>query len=99
MLRCPEQNGKVESSHRVDEEEFWSRITFESFAAAAETLLAWERRYNHERFSMALNGRTPPGGKTRHVHGRVVTASVTHGPSESSSLPDLDHGPTADRLS
>jgi len=57
--RCPEQNGKVERSHRVDEEEFWSRSTFESFAPAAEALLAWERRYNHERFSMALSGLTP----------------------------------------
>ena len=57
--RCPEQNGKVERSHRVDEEEFWSRATFAAFAPAAEALLAWERRYNHERFSMALNGLTP----------------------------------------
>jgi transposase InsO family protein len=57
--RCPEQNGKVERSHRVDEEEFWSRSTFDGFAPAAEALLAWERRYNHERFSMALNGLTP----------------------------------------
>ncbi|MBK9308338.1 MAG: transposase [Nitrospira sp.] len=57
--RCPEQNGKVERSHRVDEEEFWSRSTFESFTPAAEALLAWERRYNHERFSMALSGLTP----------------------------------------
>jgi hypothetical protein len=57
--RCPEQNGKVERSHRVDEEEFWSRSTFESFTSAAEALLAWEHRYNHERFSMALSGITP----------------------------------------
>jgi hypothetical protein len=52
--RCPEQNGKVERSHRVDEEEFWSRSTFESFTSAA-----WEHRYNHERFSMVLSGLTP----------------------------------------
>ncbi|MBP8104950.1 MAG: integrase core domain-containing protein [Nitrospira sp.] len=25
--RRPEQNGKVERSHRIDEEEFWSRST------------------------------------------------------------------------
>lgn len=57
--RCPQQNGKVERSHRVDEEEFWSRSTFDGFVSAAEALLAWERRYNHERFSMALRGLTP----------------------------------------
>lgn len=58
-LRCPEQNGKVERSHRVDDEEFWSRSTFTGFAPPADALLTWERRYNHERFSMALNGLTP----------------------------------------
>jgi len=57
--RCPEQNGKVERSHRVDEEEFWSRATFDDFARAAEAVRAWEGRYNQERFSMALQGLTP----------------------------------------
>ena len=57
--RRPEQNGKVERSHRVDEEEFWGRYTGQDFDAAIEALAAWEYRYNHERFSMALRGRTP----------------------------------------
>jgi transposase InsO family protein len=57
--RCPEENGKVERSHRIDEEEFWSRYGFETFASAAAQLAGWERIYNEQRFSMALNGRTP----------------------------------------
>lgn len=57
--RRPEQNGKVERSHRIDEEEFWSRSTFDGFTSAAQALRAWEHRYNHERFSMALQGLTP----------------------------------------
>src|SRR5437867_2742628 len=57
--RCPEQNGKMERSHRVDHEEFWSRQSFERFEAAAAALRDWERVYNELRFSMALNGRTP----------------------------------------
>jgi transposase InsO family protein len=57
--RCPEQNGKVERSHRIDHEEFWSRQGFESFEVAAAALREWERVYNEQRFSMALNGRTP----------------------------------------
>lgn len=57
--RRPEQNGKVERSHRIDDEEFWQRYTFASFDDAALALEAWERRYNHERFSMALRGNTP----------------------------------------
>jgi transposase InsO family protein len=57
--RRPQQNGKVERSHRVDAEEFWSRHDFESVTAAEASLAGWEKQYNHERFSMALSGRTP----------------------------------------
>ncbi len=57
--RRPQQNGKVERSHRIDNEEFWSRSSFGSFAEAEGALRSWETRYNTERFSMALQGRTP----------------------------------------
>ncbi len=57
--RYPQQNGKVERSHRIDVEEFWSRHTFEMFEAAAVALREWEVVYNELRFSMALQGRTP----------------------------------------
>jgi len=55
----PEQTGKVERSHRIDEEEFWSRATFDGFTSASQALRAWEHQYNHDRFSMALQGLTP----------------------------------------
>jgi transposase InsO family protein len=57
--RRPQQNGKVERSHRIDNEEFWGRHRFQDFEAAAEALRGWEGRYNYERFSLALHGRTP----------------------------------------
>jgi transposase InsO family protein len=57
--RRPQQNGKVERSHRIDQEEFWGRARFADFDAAAAGLRAWETRYNHQRFSLALQGRTP----------------------------------------
>lgn len=57
--RRPQQNGKVERSHRIDEEEFWSRYAGQDFMDAATELAHWAHRYNHERFSMALAGRTP----------------------------------------
>ncbi len=57
--RRPEQNGKVERSHRIDEEEFWSRSSFDGFASATQALRTWEHQYNHDRFSMALQGLTP----------------------------------------
>jgi transposase InsO family protein len=57
--RRPQQNGKVERSHRIDNEEFWSRHPFPDFDTAAMALRAWETRYNYARFSLALKGRTP----------------------------------------
>jgi transposase InsO family protein len=57
--RHPEQNGKVERSHRTDQEEFWARHTFDDFDAGATKLAAWEHQYNYERFSLSLHGRTP----------------------------------------
>jgi transposase InsO family protein len=57
--RRPQQNGKVERSHRIDSQEFWGRQTFTTRAEAEEALREWEHRYNHERFSLALGGLTP----------------------------------------
>jgi transposase InsO family protein len=45
--------------NRIDQEEFWGRQRVDDFAAAAIGLRAWEAHYNHERFSLALHGRTP----------------------------------------
>jgi transposase InsO family protein len=57
--RRPQQNGKVERSHRIDNEEFWSRQHLTSYGEAEMALRAWEQHYNVERFSMALRGQTP----------------------------------------
>jgi len=52
-------NGKVERSHRIDAEEFWSRQRLATYAEAEAALRRWEHHYNVERFSMALRGQTP----------------------------------------
>jgi transposase InsO family protein len=57
--RRPQQNGKVERGHRIDHEEFWARHQFPDFDTATTALRRWEHTYNHERFSLALKGRTP----------------------------------------
>lgn len=57
--RRPQQNGKVERSHRIDHEEFWSRQRFNDFDTAATAVRAWEATYNCARFSLALKGQTP----------------------------------------
>jgi transposase InsO family protein len=46
-------------SHRIDDEEFWTRYAGKDFDEATTQLARWEYRYNHQRFSMALQGRTP----------------------------------------
>lgn len=45
---CPESNGKVERSHRTDEEEFYRRAKIANAADLARKLKQWEREY-HER--------------------------------------------------
>ena len=70
--RRPEQNGKVERSHRIDEEEFWGRYAGQDFDLASDALSAWEHRYNHERFSMALRGRTPMEKLATRLSGFVM---------------------------
>lgn len=73
--RRPQQNGKVERSHRVDSEEFWGRHAFTEFDDATAALRRWEHTYNHERFSMALGGRTP-AEKLAAVHSASPSPTV-----------------------
>jgi transposase InsO family protein len=77
--RRPEQNGKVERSHRIDDEEFWQRYSFTSFDDAAAALESWERRYNHERFSMALHGHTPGEVLAAKLSGRAKLQPASTG--------------------
>lgn len=56
--RRPQQTGKVERSHRIGHEEFWSWHTFIDFDTVTTALRACERTDNHERFFLALQGRT-----------------------------------------
>ena len=52
-------NGKVERSHRTDEEEFYRRMTFRTAAELSARLPRWEHEYNHRRAHLALAGKTP----------------------------------------
>lgn len=57
--RSPESNGKVERSHRTDEDEFYRRTTFRTPQDLRRQLHAWEHEYNHRRPHLALGGKTP----------------------------------------
>lgn len=45
--RTPRHNGKVERSHRSDQESFYSFLTFTSFEELAEKMREWNIRYNN----------------------------------------------------
>ena len=58
--RTPELNGKVERSHRIDNERFYSRYSFDSeFALDHALKTIWMPEYNERRPHSALGGKAP----------------------------------------
>ena len=60
--RRPRLNGKVERSHRIDEEEFYrllDGILIDDTNLFNDKLREWENYYNYNRPHAALNGQTP----------------------------------------
>jgi transposase InsO family protein len=56
---CPEANGKVERSHRIDEEEYYRANNFKNEKERIENLKKYLYFYNNLRPNMALGGLTP----------------------------------------
>ena len=57
--RSPQLNGKVERSHRTDEEEFYQLLTYKDDVDLEDKLAHWERFYNLSRPHGAFNGKAP----------------------------------------
>ncbi len=60
--RTPRLNGKVERSHRIDEEEFYALlegVVIDGAATLNGKLREWEQFYNYQRPHSALGGQTP----------------------------------------
>jgi transposase InsO family protein len=57
--RSPQLNGKVERSHRSDQEEFYQLLTYTDDVDLNAKLAEWERFYNHDRPHGAFDGKTP----------------------------------------
>jgi len=58
----PRLNGKVERSHRIDEEEFYrlvDGVVVDDTSLFNEKVREWENFYNYSRPHVALNGQTP----------------------------------------
>jgi transposase InsO family protein len=75
--RRPQQNGKVERSHRIDDDEFWTRHQFTGFDDAERALEGWEHRYNTQRFSLALAGCTPAEVLATKLTARLAARAST----------------------
>ena len=59
-VRTPELNGKVERSHRIDNERFYSRFRFANEHALNHALqTVWMPEYNEQRPHSSLGGLTP----------------------------------------
>ena len=57
--RSPQLNGKVERSHRTDQEEFYQLLSYTDDVDLNKKLNAWENFYNFNRPHGAFNGKTP----------------------------------------
>lgn len=57
--RSPQLNGKVERSHRSDQEEFYQPLTYTDDVDLSKKLAAWEDFYNLNRPHGAHDGMTP----------------------------------------
>jgi len=55
----PRLNGKVERSHRTDQEEFYQLLSYKDDVDLNKKLEAWENYYNFDRPHMSKNGATP----------------------------------------
>jgi transposase InsO family protein len=55
----PQLNGKVERSHRTDQEEFYQLLSYKDDVDLEKKLAAWEKFYNYDRPHGAFNGRSP----------------------------------------
>jgi transposase InsO family protein len=57
--RSPQLNGKVERSHRSDQEEFYQLLTYTDDVDLSRKLAQWEAFYNHNRPHGAHGGKSP----------------------------------------
>jgi transposase InsO family protein len=55
----PQLNGKVERSHRIDQEEFYQLLTYVDDVDLNKKLESWEKFYNFDRPHGTFEGRTP----------------------------------------
>jgi transposase InsO family protein len=80
--RTPRLNGKVERSHRVDDQEFYQLLDKDGISDDIhlfnDKLREWENYYNYHRPHGALDGQTPYERLLAKEASRHVTGLLTH---------------------
>lgn len=76
-IRSPEENGKVERSHRTDEEEFYRTKRFVSIKHCIQLLREWEKEYNENRPHMSFKGKTPKEYLLEKLKGHLSTQVIS----------------------
>ncbi len=69
----PHLQGKVERSHRIDEDEFHAARFFRTSAARAKAFKGYITYYNHQRPHGSLNWRTPAQCLNDYLKSQSVT--------------------------
>ena len=75
-IATPWHNGKVERSHRTDEEDCYRRFHLRTLPQAHRRLANWNRRYNNHRPHGALGWRTP--ARMLDDYSQSLSQGVTH---------------------
>lgn len=57
--RTPRLNGKVERSHRINDEEFYQLLEYKGDVDLQKKIEIWENFYNFQRLRGAHSGKTP----------------------------------------
>ena len=66
--RTPQLNGKVERSHRTDQQEFYQLLSYKGDVDLAQRLTEWENFYNYHRPHGAFAGMTPYEALRERLH-------------------------------
>ena len=88
--RTPEHNGKVERSHRIDQERFYRTLRFFSLADLREQGARWNKRYNSTP-RMVLGLRTPDQAEFAKLRELMLTTGEIRCPKLERRLTSSDN--------
>ena len=97
--RTPQLNGKVERSHRTDEDEFYQLLSYTDDVDLNEKVKSWEHFYNFNRPHAAFEGKTPDEALSEKASKRIKTAKSNNSSTKRSNvITDRQKSKLADRL-